>query len=369
MKIRIATKSDIDRILEIYAEARAYMKLQGNPEQWGDEYPPKSLIENDIENGKCFVCEDEEEIGAVFYFAIERDKTYDVIKDGQWRNDRSYGVVHRIAVGETMHNRGVAGICIDYAVNECKKAGVYDLRMDTHKDNLPMQHFLEKHDFRKCGKIYVEDGSERIAYHKVIIKNVVFDVGQVLLEFNWKGFIANMDIPEDKKEKLIHVTLGNMAHWNEHDRGMPDDEFIAKSLEIEPDIRSELEYYMKNIGTIVKEYSHSVPLIRDLKAKGYMVYILSNYGITPIKYAKEHMKFFDEVDGMIISSDVGYIKPEPEIYEILFERFNLIPGECVFIDDRADNIEAAINMGMSGIVFEEIGQVKKQLKRVLGVEV
>ena len=364
--IRKAVMADLNIVMDIYAEARSYMKAQGNPEQWGENYPSEKLIEADINANKCYVCEKDGVIGAAFYFAVENDKCYEVIEDGSWRNDRAYGVVHRIAVGGNMHNQGIAGKCIAYAMAECRKQNIYDLRMDTHKDNIPMQRFLEKQDFRKCGRVYMEDGSERIAYHKIIIKNVVFDIGQVLLEFDWRKFIAGMDISDKKKEQLAHVTLGNIPHWNEHDRGMEDEAFIQKSLAIEPDIEEELRYYLKYIGTVAKEYDHSVPLMRSLKKHGYGVYLLSNYGVTPFKYARENMKFFDEVDGMIISHEVGVIKPEPRIYEILFERYGLVPGECVFIDDRADNIEAAVNMGMSGIVFEDIEQVKNELERLLG---
>lgn len=367
--IRRALRTDLDSVMNIYAKARQYMKEQGNPEQWGDDYPSKQLIEADIDADKCYVCEKDGVIGAAFYYAIENDKSYELVEDGEWRNDRAYGVVHRIAVGENMHNQGIAGKCIAYAISECKKHNVYDLRMDTHKANIPMQKFLEKQDFRRCGRVYMEDGSERIAYHKIIIRNVVFDIGQVLLEFDWRKFIAGMDISDTKKEQLAHVTLGNIPHWNEHDRGMSDEDFIKKSLIIEPDIEEELRYYLKYIGTVAKEYDHSVPLMRALKEHGYGVYLLSNYGVTPFKYARENMKFFDEVDGMIISHEVGVIKPEPEIYEILFERYNLVPGECVFIDDRADNIEAAVNMGMSGIVFEDIEGVYSRLNMLLGEKI
>lgn len=199
------------------------------------------------------------------------------------------------------------------------------------------------------------------------IRNIVFDIGQVLLEFDWRKFIAGMDISDEKKEQLAHVTLGNIPHWNEHDRGMSDEDFIKKSLTIEPDIEEELRYYLKNIGTVAREYDHSVPLMRSLKAHGYGIYLLSNYGVTPFKYARENMKFFDEVDGMIISHEVGVIKPEPRIYELLFEKYGLVPEECVFIDDRADNVEAAKNMGMKGIVFGNIEQVQKELEYMLGI--
>lgn len=369
IKIRKATTLDLNDVMNIYSQARIYMREQGNPEQWGENYPPESLVLSDISAGKCYVFEANGKPGAVFYFAVENDPCYDIIEEGSWRNDRKYAVVHRIAVGELMHGQGIAGKCISYAVNECRKCGIYDLRMDTHVDNIPMQRFLIKNDFRKCGIVCMEDGSKRLAYHRIIIKNVVFDIGQVLLQFDWRNFIAGMDISDKKKEQLTHVTLGNISHWNEHDRGMCDEEFIKKSLEIEPDIEDELRYYLEHIGTIVKEYDYSVPLIKKLKEKGYGVYLLSNYGVTPFKYAFDNMKFFDEVDGMVISHEVGVIKPEPEIYKILFDKYNLVAGESVFIDDREDNVVAARDVGMCGIVFDNIGAVTRKLEILLGESV
>lgn len=365
IEIRKAGIEELSDIMKIYDQGRRYMSQEGNPTQWGISYPPCELVEEDISRGATYVCTLDGEIGAVFYFNIGEDPCYYKIVDGEWRNDRAYAVVHRIAVGDEMRRHGVASKCIDYAVARCREAGIYDLRMDTHKENIPMQRFLEKCDFRMCGKVYVEDGSERIAYHKIIIKNIIFDVGQVLLEFDWRKFIKGMNIGEEKEKKLSNVTLGNIPHWNHHDRGMYDDEFIKKSLEIEPDIETELTYYMANIGTCAKEFDYAVPLIRELKANGYGVYILSNYGRTPFQYAKNNMKFFDEVDGMIISHEVGLIKPEPEMYELLYRKYNLVAGECVFLDDREDNIEAAIEAGMSGVVFRDVRQALADMQKII----
>ncbi len=370
MDIRTADMKDIEDIMSIYAGAREYMAASGNASQWGANYPPRELVCQDIMDKKCYVAASEDGIEAVFYFAIENDKSYDVIEQGQWRNNRKYGVVHRIAVGGNTHNRGVAGLCIDYAAKRCKEADVYDLRMDTHRDNIPMQRFLEKHDFRKCGIVYVENGSERLAYHKVIIKNVVFDVGQVLLEFNWRKFVDELNMSDDTKKKLINATIGSQKHWDEHDRGvLSDEEFISSCIKIEPDIPDEIRYYMENVGKIVKEYDYSTPLMRTLKELGYKVYILSNYGRTPFKYALEHMSFFDEADGRVVSYEVGAVKPEQEIFKIFVDKYNLEPSECVFIDDRADNIEASIRAGMSGIVFKNIEQVLLELDNILGTEI
>ena len=156
--IQKADQSQLPQILEIYARARAFMAQTGNPDQWGAAYPPEEMIRRDIENGKCYVNLSENRILAVFYFAEEADPTYGYI-DGAWLNDRPYGVIHRLAVGES--GKGVAAECFQYAYARCG-----NLRIDTHEKNLPMQRCLAKNGFTRCGIIYLEDGDPRIAYQK-----------------------------------------------------------------------------------------------------------------------------------------------------------------------------------------------------------
>ena len=156
--IQKANLSQLPRILEIYEQARAFMAQTGNPDQWGTAYPPEAMIRQDIENEKCYVNISGDSIRAVFYFAVEEDPTYGYI-EGAWLNDRPYGVIHRIAVGE--NGRGVAAECIRFAYECCG-----NVRIDTHEKNLPMQRCLEKNGFTRCGTIYLEDGDPRIAYQK-----------------------------------------------------------------------------------------------------------------------------------------------------------------------------------------------------------
>lgn len=159
MQIRKASKDDLNTIMELYAHARNFMARTGNPTQWGDSYPPEELIRQDIAKGICYVCE-EEEIEAVFMYAIMEDPTYRVIEQGAWPNDRPYGVLHRIASrGEV---KGAASFCMQWCFEQCG-----NLRCDTHEDNKVMQHVLEKNGFERCGRIYVADGSPRIAFQKV----------------------------------------------------------------------------------------------------------------------------------------------------------------------------------------------------------
>lgn len=160
MEIRQAKTEDLKEIMDIYAKARSFMARTGNPHQWGDCYPAEELICADIERGISYVAEENGKIAAVFMYACGDDPTYHVIEDGAWINDRPYGVIHRIASREDA--KGAGSYCMQWGFAECG-----NLRMDTHEDNKVMQHVLEKNGFRRCGRIYVEDGSPRIAYQKV----------------------------------------------------------------------------------------------------------------------------------------------------------------------------------------------------------
>lgn len=157
--IRLATFSDLPRILEIYAEAREFMRQNGNPNQWWDYHPAESILREDIPKQQLFVCEAEGEIGGVFAYIPGTDPTYLRIDGGSWLNDEPYGVIHRIAVA--VRGQGIAARCFDWALAQCP-----NLRIDTHRDNAPMQRALEKYGFQYCGIIHIFNGDERIAYHK-----------------------------------------------------------------------------------------------------------------------------------------------------------------------------------------------------------
>ena len=159
MEIRKASMKDWEEILKIYADARQFMSEHGNGSQWGTSYPPEKLLLDNIAQGKLYVCI-EERIAAVFYFAVEEDPTYRMIEDGAWLNEEPYGVVHRMASARTV--RGAATFCMNWAFRQTG-----NIRIDTHKDNIPMQNMLKKNGFRYCGTIYLENGNPRIAFQKI----------------------------------------------------------------------------------------------------------------------------------------------------------------------------------------------------------
>ncbi len=180
------------------------------------------------------------------------------------------------------------------------------------------------------------------------ITTIIFDIGQVLAAFDSQGYLNRMELSKEKREKVMLATVQDLSHWDEHDRGvLTDEEFIQKSLKKVPGIEPELREWLL-----------------DLKKAGYRLYILSNYGTTTFAYAKEHFKFLKHVDGMVISSDVHYVKPEPEIYKILLDKYQIIPEESVFMDDRADNVEMAASFGIHAIQFKNKEQVMEELKKL-----
>ncbi len=160
MEIRKARQSDIDAISEIYSSARSFMAAAGNPSQWKNGYPSRENIVADLGEDCLYVVEENAELLAVFYFRVGEDETYLKIYDGAWLSDEKYGVIHRIAV--KAHGRGLAGAIFDYCFHI-----IPSLRIDTHRDNLPMQKSLEKSGFRYCGIIHLKNGEERLAFQKI----------------------------------------------------------------------------------------------------------------------------------------------------------------------------------------------------------
>lgn len=160
MLIRKTKISDLAECVAIYSSAREYMRASGNPDQWPSHYPGEIDILSDIATGCGYVCEDNGEVVAVFYFAEGPDPTYSTIYDGEWKSNMPYAVIHRVAVKH--HGKGI----IDFIFNECFKASKH-LRIDTHKDNIPMQKVLKRNGFEPCGIIHIETGAKRLAFEKI----------------------------------------------------------------------------------------------------------------------------------------------------------------------------------------------------------
>lgn len=160
MLIRKTAEADLLQIAKIYENAKRFMRETGNPNQWNSDRPSLLSAREDMEKGVGYVVEEDGEILAVFMFTQDPDPTYAKIYGGKWLSDAPYGVIHRIAVAK--QGQGIIGKCIDECFARCQ-----NLRIDTHRDNLPMQRALLKRGFEYCGIIYLANGDERLAYQKI----------------------------------------------------------------------------------------------------------------------------------------------------------------------------------------------------------
>ena len=147
--------------MQIFDDARAYMRANGNMSQWGNGYPSKEVILQDMEENRFYGVFDGDKLLCVFMMMVGIDPNYNVIYDGGWLNDEPYAVIHRIAT--TVHGKGLAEMCYDFALAHCN-----NLRIDTSSENYPMQKSLLKNGFKLCGVIHLANGDPRLAYHKTI---------------------------------------------------------------------------------------------------------------------------------------------------------------------------------------------------------
>ena len=160
MTIRKTTTQDISAAAEIYDMARHFMRQTGNLNQWNMGYPNADDVKQDVIDGTGYVCEEDGEIVAVFFFKKGEDPTYKIIVDGSWKDETPYAVIHRVAV--KYNGRGIA----DKIYAHCFALHPH-LRIDTHKDNIPMQRSLQKNGFTYQGIIFLENGEERMAFEKL----------------------------------------------------------------------------------------------------------------------------------------------------------------------------------------------------------
>ena len=195
-----------------------------------------------------------------------------------------------------------------------------------------------------------------------MIRNIIFDIGNVLAGFAWKEYFAKFGYEEAVMERLAKATTLS-AQWAEYDRAVLSDEevfqlFIANDPEMEPYIRETLT----RVPGLVSTFGYAIPWVQELKAEGYKVYYLSNFPRTARTDCDDALGFVKYMDGGIFSFEVNLIKPDAAIYHALLERYQLKAQECVFFDDMEKNVQAACEVGIHGILFEN----KKQAMEALG---
>ena len=194
------------------------------------------------------------------------------------------------------------------------------------------------------------------------IKNIVFDFGGVLLDWNPRYVYSNYFGSKDEMEYfLANICTGE---WNaEHDRGRSFDEGVSLLQAQYPECAEAIAMFRDKWKYMIKGEIHAgVSLLRKLKAARYKIYGLTNWSAETIDYALSKYDFFKLFDGIVVSGREKIIKPDAGIYKILLERYGLNAAESVFIDDSLPNINAARELGFNAILFDNIENVLLQLK-------
>lgn len=184
------------------------------------------------------------------------------------------------------------------------------------------------------------------------IRNVVFDVGMVLIDFCWREHCINLGFT-DEVIAAFDVNMIRSTYWDMMDEGLlGEKEAFHEFLQAMPEYEQQLRQFWSQPQKFVREYSYAAPMITELKQKGYRVYLLSNYPLEMYKLHWPGFSFYSLVDGYVVSAVEKMRKPNPAIYRLLCERYSLRPEECLFIDDRQVNVDAAVQTGMQGILFQ-----------------
>lgn len=203
-----------------------------------------------------------------------------------------------------------------------------------------------------------------------MIKNVLFDMGGVLLRYDPKLFVARLGLNEEDSLIIRREVFGS-AEWVCLDRGSLSAEDAIDSMckRIPERLHAAAREIFWHWDTPRLPMEGSVELVRELSENGYRLYLLSNAGVRHPEYWKdmEVAQYFG--DRLMVSAFYGVLKPEAEFYKKAFELFSLDPAECVFIDDSPGNIEAAARVGLDGIVFHGDHDLLRVRLREKGVKI
>ncbi len=200
------------------------------------------------------------------------------------------------------------------------------------------------------------------------IKNIVFDFGGVLVDWN-PHHLYDKYFGSSEKATWFLENICRYS-WNlQMDKGKPFAEGVAELQAIYPEWSEAIGiYHTRWIEMMGGEVEGTPDLLRRLKAAGYRVFGLSNWSMETFPLVRDEFPIFKELEGKVISGEELMVKPEPEIYHCLFERYSLVPSESVFIDDNADNVAASIREGMPAIQFKSAEQLEAELKSRFGLE-
>lgn len=195
-----------------------------------------------------------------------------------------------------------------------------------------------------------------------MIKNVIFDIGNVILEYNPKRYLREKIMDLDL-EKILFKEIFQSKEWERLDRGtITEEEAINEIIKRNPTIEQDIRKAFENWYELLLPIKETMEVIKILKREGYNIYYLSNFHKNSFEVIKQKYNFLEEFNGGIVSFNENLLKPEFEIYKKLLEKYNLKGEECVFIDDMEININAAKKININTILYKDYDNLIKGFK-------
>ncbi len=199
-----------------------------------------------------------------------------------------------------------------------------------------------------------------------MIRNIIFDIGNVLTDFRWNDFLHDKGFDAAMADRIAKASILTPL-WNEIDRGVwSREKLMEEFVRMDPDIEAQLHMAFDNVTGMVTKREYAIPWLQELKAGGYRVYYLSNFSEKAYEDCLDALDFLPFMDGGILSFRERLIKPDAEIYRLLLSRYSMKPEESVFLDDTLANVDAARALGIHGICFRTKEQAEEELRK-LGV--
>lgn len=197
-----------------------------------------------------------------------------------------------------------------------------------------------------------------------MIKNIVFDIGKVLVRFDWQDYLRSFHYPKEKYETIANIMFLS-PNWNLVDEGkLSYQELLELFISSAPQYADDISQVFANFHKCIVQFPHAKPWLSFLKAEGLNLYYLSNYGSFTREQTKTELNFCELMDGGLMSYEVQLIKPNPAFYKCLFKKYDLSPKECIFIDDNEANIRQAAALGMHTILFTDYTAACEELKQI-----
>ena len=198
-----------------------------------------------------------------------------------------------------------------------------------------------------------------------MIKNLIFDVGSVLIGYRWKEMLTNDFGIEDSHAEEIGHRMFEDPIWEDFDRGSVDtDELIDHYCGLYPEDSATIKRMILEGERMMVRRDTLWKRIEELKESGFKIFILSNYTEFLFEKHTEPIPFMDKLDGMVVSYEVHMLKPEPGIYEHILKKYSLVPEDCLFFDDRQENVDAAIKMGIQSVQVTSEETLVKELEKL-----